>query len=97
MREHKIIIYNTTDCFFFLLASDNKIIIFGGDSATTQRTRQYLNSIAILDTATWSWTIPSVSGIPPSRRSFAVAGLLDSKHATFAFGNDKKRQFTSHF
>jgi hypothetical protein len=46
-----------------------------------------LNTIAILDTKTWSWTIPSIGGIPPSRRSFAVGGLLDGgRHLTVAFG-----------
>lgn len=58
-----------------------------GDSGSIQRTRQYLNSIAILDTKTWSWSIPSINGIPPSRRSFAVGGILDDKHLTVAFGN----------
>lgn len=50
------------------------------------RTRQYLNSVAILDTNTWTWTVPAIDGIPPSRRSFAAAGLLDGEHLTVAFG-----------
>ncbi|CEP15044.1 hypothetical protein [Parasitella parasitica] len=71
-----------------VVTSDDKIIIFGGDSADGQRTRQYLNTIAILDTNTWSWSIPSIGGIPPSRRSFAVGGILDGgKHLTIAFGS----------
>lgn len=46
----------------------------------------YLNAIAILDTNTWSWTVPSVPGIPPSRRSYASAGLLNGNYLTVAFG-----------
>jgi hypothetical protein len=43
--------------------------------------------VAILDTKTWTWTIPTIGGIPPSRRSLAAAGILDGKHLTVAFGN----------
>lgn len=50
------------------------------------RNRQYLNAIAILDTKTWTWEIPTVDGIPPSRRSFAVSGSFDDQHVLFAFG-----------
>lgn len=50
------------------------------------RARQYLNAIAILDTNTWTWSVPTADGIPPSRRSYAVAGLLDGSHVTVAFG-----------
>jgi hypothetical protein len=57
-----------------------------GDSASIQRNRQYTNAIAILDTKTWTWTIPTYSGIPPSRRSYASGGLLDGKTLTVAFG-----------
>ncbi|KAI8377308.1 hypothetical protein BD560DRAFT_367080 [Blakeslea trispora] len=69
-----------------VVTSDDKIIIFGGDNGENQRNRQFLNTVAILDTKTWAWTIPSIGGIPPSRRSFAAAGLLDDKHLTVAFG-----------
>ncbi|CDS11467.1 hypothetical protein LRAMOSA03730 [Lichtheimia ramosa] len=69
-----------------VVTKDNKIIIFGGDSGGDMRTRQYLNSVAILDTNTWTWTVPAIDGIPPSRRSFAAAGLLDGEHLTVAFG-----------
>lgn len=75
-----------------LLAADDKIIVFGGDNGAGQRGRQYLNTVAILDTKTWTWTVPTVSGIPPSRRSFAVGGLLDGKHLTVAFGNDRNKR-----
>ena len=46
----------------------------------------YLNSIAILDTKTWQWSIPPVTGIPPSRRSYASGGLLNGNQLTVAFG-----------
>ncbi|GAA5813905.1 hypothetical protein MFLAVUS_007393 [Mucor flavus] len=70
-----------------VVTSDDRIIIFGGDSGANQRARQYLNAVAILDTKTWTWTIPAIRGIPPSRRSFAVGGILDDKHLTVAFGS----------
>lgn len=57
-----------------------------GDDTGDMRTRQYINSVAILDTNTWTWTVPSTDGIPPSRRSFAAAGILDGEHLTVAFG-----------
>lgn len=47
----------------------------------------YLNAIAILDTKNWTWSVPPVDGIPPSRRSYASAGLLNGNHLTVAFGN----------
>lgn len=50
------------------------------------RKRQYLNTIAILDTKSWTWIVPNINGIPPARRAFAVGGLLDDSHLTVAFG-----------
>ncbi|KAG1467225.1 hypothetical protein G6F56_004526 [Rhizopus delemar] len=54
-----------------------------------ERNVYYLNAVAILDTNTWSWSIPSVSGIPPSRRILASSGILDGEHLTIAFGEGK--------
>lgn len=45
-----------------------------------------------MDTKTWSWIIPSIGGIPPARRAFAVGGLLDGSHLTVAFGKKKKKK-----
>ncbi|KAG1465708.1 hypothetical protein G6F56_004831 [Rhizopus delemar] len=77
---------STTSDHVAVVNSQDQIIIFGGNNRAVERKRQYLNSIAILDTKTWTWTIPTVGGIPPSRRAFAVAGLLDDSHLTVAFG-----------
>lgn len=60
--------------------------ISAGDNGANIRNRKYLKDIAILDTNTWTWTIPTENGIPPSRRSYAAAGLLDGKHFTVGFG-----------
>ncbi|KAI7870257.1 hypothetical protein BDF14DRAFT_1776492 [Spinellus fusiger] len=68
------------------LTSDGKIMVFGGDNAGGIRTKQFLNTLVILDTNTWTWTIPLIDGIPPSRRSNGVAAILDGKHLTVAFG-----------
>ncbi|RCI06537.1 hypothetical protein CU098_012763 [Rhizopus stolonifer] len=68
------------------VTSDDKIIVFGGDNQDTERKRMYLNAVCILDTNTWSWTLPTTSGIPPSRRTLASGGILDGEHLTIAFG-----------
>lgn len=76
-----------------VVTDDDKIMVFGGDNGAGQRGRQYLNTVAILDTKTWTWTVPTVSGIPPSRRSFAVGALLDGKHLTVAFGSSSNAYY----
>ncbi|KAG1556680.1 hypothetical protein G6F47_006263 [Rhizopus delemar] len=68
------------------VTSDNKIIVFGGDNQATQRNKMYLNAFAILDTSSWSWTVPAVNGIPPARRTLASGAILDGNHLTIAFG-----------
>lgn len=61
-----------------------------GDSDSSPRTKQFTRSVAILDTKTWTWTVPALEGIPPSSRSYASAAILDGKHVTFAFGKKQK-------
>jgi hypothetical protein len=58
-----------------------------GHNNDEERKRMFVNSVAILDTKTRIWTSPIITGIPPSRRGFAAAGLLDDKHLVVAFGN----------
>ncbi|KAI8987259.1 hypothetical protein BDF20DRAFT_849116 [Mycotypha africana] len=70
-----------------IVTEDDRIIIFGGDNGAAQRGRAYLNAVGILDTKTWTWTTPAVKGIPPSRRSYASAGLIDNRYLTVAFGS----------
>ncbi|KAL9543139.1 hypothetical protein MBANPS3_008258 [Mucor bainieri] len=70
-----------------VVTSDDRIIVFGGDNGAIIREKAYLNAIGILDTKTWQWTVPAVSGIPPSRRSYAAGGLIDNKYLTIAFGS----------
>ncbi|PHZ17864.1 galactose oxidase [Rhizopus microsporus ATCC 52813] len=64
-------------------ANHNAVV---SDNGEMERNKMYLNAIAILDTSSWTWSVPNVSGIPPSRRSYASAGILDGKHLTVAFG-----------
>lgn len=59
-----------------------------GDNGANAREKAYLNAIGILDTKTWQWTVPAVSGIPPSRRSYAAGGLINDKYLTIAFGKE---------
>ncbi|KAI9497965.1 hypothetical protein BDB00DRAFT_755847 [Zychaea mexicana] len=76
-----------------VVTKDDKIIIFGGDNGASQRDRMYLNAVAILDTKTWTWEVPTAGGIPPSRRSYAAAGMLDGEHLTVAFGAALNTQY----
>ncbi|KAI9253375.1 hypothetical protein BDA99DRAFT_519610 [Phascolomyces articulosus] len=76
-----------------VVGPNDQIIVFGGDNGQDQRSRQYLNSIAILNTETWTWTDTPAKGILPSRRSYAAAGLLDSSHLTVAFGASLNIQY----
>ncbi|KAG1149970.1 hypothetical protein G6F37_000920 [Rhizopus arrhizus] len=69
-----------------VVTSDNNIIIFGGTNLEGQQDKEYFNSLAILDTNSWTWTVPNVQGIPPVGRTLASAGILDGKHLTVAFG-----------
>ncbi|KAF7725759.1 hypothetical protein EC973_009376 [Apophysomyces ossiformis] len=69
-----------------IVTPDDKIIIFGGDNGSDERNRQYLNTIAILDTKTWTWEIPPMNGIPPGRRSNSAAMLVNNQYLTVAFG-----------
>lgn len=57
-----------------------------GDDGGPMRSRQYINGVAVLNTD-FSWITPSNQGIPPSRRSYASAAILDGAHLTVAFGN----------
>ncbi|KAI8080391.1 hypothetical protein BDF21DRAFT_418922 [Thamnidium elegans] len=70
-----------------VVTSDDKIIIFGGDNGASERSRIYINAIGILDTKTWTWSTPPVTGIPPSRRSYASGGILSGNYLTVAFGS----------
>ncbi|KAI8333090.1 hypothetical protein BC941DRAFT_401803 [Chlamydoabsidia padenii] len=76
-----------------VITSDDKIIILGGDSDSLPRDKQFTRSVAILDTKTWTWTIPTMKGILPSSRSYASAAILDDKHVTFAFGSALNVQY----
>ncbi|OBZ81729.1 Acyl-CoA-binding domain-containing protein 4, partial [Choanephora cucurbitarum] len=69
-----------------VVTSDNKIIVFGGDNNEQIRNKAYLNQVAVLDTNTWQWSLPSIQGIPPSRRSYASGGLVGN-NLVVAFGS----------
>ncbi|CAO3589874.1 unnamed protein product [Absidia cylindrospora] len=76
-----------------VITSDDKIIILGGDSGAVARKKQFTRSVAILDTKTWTWSIPNMQGILPSSRSYASAAILDGQHVTFAFGSALNVQY----
>ncbi|CDH54374.1 hypothetical protein RO3G_02372 [Lichtheimia corymbifera JMRC:FSU:9682] len=66
--------------------ANDRIILFGGDNGGPMRWRSYINGVAVLNTD-FTWTTPSNQGIPPSRRSYASAAILDGAHLTVAFGS----------
>ncbi|KAG2203124.1 hypothetical protein INT47_004931 [Mucor saturninus] len=76
-----------------VVTSDDRVIIFGGDNGYVPRQKYFLNAVAILDTKTWTWIVPSVSGIPPFRRSSASAGLLNGNYLTVSFGASRNLFF----
>ena len=47
---------------------------------------EYYNDMWMLDTHTWTWIKPSVSGIQPIARTGGVAALLSSKYLIFGLG-----------
>ncbi|RUS20679.1 hypothetical protein BC937DRAFT_94635 [Endogone sp. FLAS-F59071] len=49
-----------------VMTEDGHIIIFGG--ASNWNATEFLNDVAVLDTSSWQWWIPTVSGTPPSVR-----------------------------
>ncbi|OBZ81212.1 hypothetical protein A0J61_10739, partial [Choanephora cucurbitarum] len=57
-----------------------------GDNNEQIRNKAYLNQVAVLDTNTWQWSLPSIQGIPPSRRSYASGGLVGN-NLVVAFGS----------
>lgn len=69
------------------LVNGTKIIMFGGDNNAPPRQLIAVNSVYVLDTTTWTWTSPTIGGIPASRRGNAVAEVLDDKHLTVTFGS----------
>ncbi|KAI8333639.1 hypothetical protein BC941DRAFT_380106 [Chlamydoabsidia padenii] len=69
-----------------VLINGTKILMFGGDNNGSPRELIAVNSVFVLDTTTWSWTSPSINGIPPSRRGNAIAAMLDDRHLTVTFG-----------
>ncbi|KAI8076916.1 uncharacterized protein BX664DRAFT_287828 [Halteromyces radiatus] len=69
-----------------VLINGTHILMFGGNNNAVGRLRASINSVYMLDTTTWTWTSPDISGILPSRRAYAVAEILDDRHLTVAFG-----------
>ncbi|KAI7850698.1 hypothetical protein BDC45DRAFT_487490 [Circinella umbellata] len=70
-----------------VIGSNDQIIVYGGNNGGDFRTRLFISSVVILDTASWTWITPPLEGTPPSRRSYAAAGILDGTHLTVAFGS----------
>ncbi|KAL9559560.1 hypothetical protein MBANPS3_000345 [Mucor bainieri] len=69
-----------------VVTPDDKIVIFGGSNGGDERTAQFLNDVAILDTKLWLWDRPNVGGITPSRMAYSSAGLINSTYLVVGFG-----------
>ena len=77
-----------------LLPHSGEIVVFGG-----VRNRKWLNSLAVLDTTRWKWSIPKVFGDTPKPRSYHTAtpvggtgGNFGTKLVLFG-GNDDSDNF----
>jgi hypothetical protein len=57
-----------------------------GDNGRKDFYKLVINTVNSLDTETWTWNSPPVTGAPPPRRSYASAGFFDSKYLVAAFG-----------
>ncbi|KAI9495620.1 hypothetical protein BDB00DRAFT_759883 [Zychaea mexicana] len=68
------------------LASDGRIYICGGDDLDNESNRGYFNDLWMLDTQTYTWHVPSVTGIEPKHRSGAAAARVTNEYIIFCFG-----------
>lgn len=88
----------------FTLDESQKIYIFGGDNgAVAEYDMMFFDDLRILDPTTWQWDAPNPQGVPPGRRSYASAAILDGQYMTIAFGmqalllyHNKKREAHIH-
>ncbi|KAI9006616.1 hypothetical protein CLU79DRAFT_686968, partial [Phycomyces nitens] len=72
-----------------VLGPDNKtIFVFGGneflDIISDMNT--FYNSIFLLDTNTWIWTTPHISGNYPTARAYASMGFIDTNILAILYG-----------
>ncbi|KAI9340364.1 hypothetical protein BD770DRAFT_372607 [Pilaira anomala] len=66
------------------VTSDDTIIVFGGRDQD-----EYSDEIYILNTKNWTWSVPRVTGVLPSKRAFASSGILNDRYLTVGFGSVK--------
>ena len=78
-----------------LLPNTNELVVFGG-----VKNRKWQNSVALLDTTRWKWTVPKISGSAPRPRSYhsatAIGGSPGGRSRVVIFGgNDEGESFNS--
>lgn len=66
--------------------TNNKQIVLGDNGAVAEYDMMFFDDLRILDPTTWEWDAPSPQGVPPGRRSYASAAILDGQYMTIAFG-----------
>jgi len=70
-----------------LLQNSNELIIFGG-----VKNNKWQNSLAVLDTLRWAWSVPKITGSAPRARSYHTSTPVPSSNFVVIFGgnNDQK-------
>ena len=70
-----------------LLDTTNELVVFGG-----VKNNKWQNSVAVLDTMRWRWTLPKIAGDAPRARSYhsatAVPSLSDEGSLLVIFGGN---------
>lgn len=70
-----------------LLDATNELVVFGG-----VKNNKWQNSVAVLDTMRWRWTMPKIAGDAPRARSYhsatAVPSLVDDGSLLVIFGGN---------
>ncbi|KAL0082133.1 hypothetical protein F4703DRAFT_1757851 [Phycomyces blakesleeanus] len=68
------------------LGPDNKTIFLFGDNGLTALNRIECNEVLLLDTTTWVWKKPNITGVYPTARSRASIGFIDKNLLAIAYG-----------
>ncbi|KAI9019527.1 hypothetical protein CLU79DRAFT_794455 [Phycomyces nitens] len=69
------------------LGPDNKtIFMFGGDNGAATLNQVECNEVMLLDTVTWVWKKPNITGVYPSARTRASMGFIDTNLLAIAYG-----------
>mmetsp|Transcript_37988 Transcript_37988/g.82650 ORF Transcript_37988/g.82650 Transcript_37988/m.82650 type:complete len:782 (-) Transcript_37988:521-2866(-) len=75
-----------------LLPHTNELVVFGG-----VKNNKWQNSVAVLDTTRWKWSVPKIAGSAPRPRSYHTATAVGASHGRSRLvifgGNDEAESF----